>query len=692
MLKIHKMPKLLVCILLLLMSIACNDSSQVNKKLLEKSKYLYIVEDEKGLLGLMNEKGEIVLNKQKRKIEKLDIKGHYFSIDGNRLFSIKDGFVTIKLDSISLEATYDYFNAPLFIAQNDKKWMLINEKGVVLNSFNVDEKLIPSRLTNHYLVKNGENLKVFSLSTHKLVLTLNSQDQVSEHSKYKNLLLVEKSGKVEIFNSNNPVKSYLVGSSLFSPTSSYFNTYWKSGADSLPVIIAGESELKDLETASLKNNLKVLQNQNIFAFVDTNLKLVSDRKYSYLDLTKYNPYLKVFSDEKGKKFINLEIDKVKKAMPVFLTRQTNWAFATLNNNSYIPLFKGNALPELRTEDVFMIFGPNYLMPIIDSKEGISELRDSSGKIIIPSAKQKFISISLHNQEKNAENLVGLLKKDALFIVDIRNSKTSFVCNGLEDESLELQLLDDNILKINNEALFNLDLNKFILGFDTPNSFAKIVDIGLLYKDVLYYKRSGFILQNEKIIKETVVEFINYEGKAIFGADFKFYDNRKAINRDFEKDMLIALVPISPKKSLGQTYYFDLKGKQIWPKNELKSSYIDFINNKAELIERLSKINAETNMILLEKFNANPCKALKEFLNPIIYNKSNPKGRITLLLVYDNDLEEITIDFDDIDGLENNVELKKKLGAEQFIITADIDFISSEGRDNGAQKMRILHIK
>jgi hypothetical protein len=214
----------------------------------------------------------------------------------------------------------------------------------------------------------------------------------------------------------------------------------------------------------------------------------------------------------------------------------------------------------------------------------------------------------------------------------------------------------------------------------------------LYKDVLYYKRSGFILQNEKIIKETVVEFINYEGKAIFGADFKFYDNRKAINRDFEKDMLIALVPISPKKSLGQTYYFDLKGKQIWPKNELKSSYIDFINNKAELIERLSKINAETNMILLEKFNANPCKALKEFLNPIIYNKSNPKGRITLLLVYDNDLEEITIDFDDIDGLENNVELKKKLGAEQFIITADIDFISSEGRDNGAQKMRILHIK
>jgi hypothetical protein len=98
------------------------------------------------------------------------------------------------------------------------------------------------------------------------------------------------------------------------------------------------------------------------------------------------------------------------------------------------------------------------------------------------------------------------------------------------------------------------------------------------------------------------------------------------------------------------------------------------------------------MILLEKFNANPCKALKEFLNPIIYNKSNPKGRITLLLVYENDLEEITIDFDDIDGLENNVELKKKLGAEQFIITADIDFISSEGRDNGAQKMRILHIK
>jgi hypothetical protein len=63
-----------------------------------------------------------------------------------------------------------------------------------------------------------------------------------------------------------------------------------------------------------------------------------------------------------------------------------------------------------------------------------------------------------------------------------------------------------------------------------------------------------------------------------------------------------------------------------------------------------------------------------------------------LLVYENDLEEITIDFDDIDELENNVELKKKLGAEQFIITADIDFISSEDRDNGAQKMQILQIK
>jgi hypothetical protein len=125
---------------------SCNGKLDYNKRLLEKSKSLYIVNDSDGRYGLMNESGEIVLELAKRSIEKLDKKGHFFAIDETILFSIKNGIIPLKMDAVQLESAVNFINANVFIGRKEKNWLLIGDKGQIINSFDQDEKLVPNLL------------------------------------------------------------------------------------------------------------------------------------------------------------------------------------------------------------------------------------------------------------------------------------------------------------------------------------------------------------------------------------------------------------------------------------------------------------------------------------------------------------------------------------------------------------------
>jgi hypothetical protein len=686
--------------LLLLIFSACTDKTNYDKNKLGQSRYLYIISEAKDRAGLMNEKGEIVMGIQKREIKKLDAKGHFFAIDNKILFSIRDGIIPLKIDSFTLESTAVFSEKPIFIAKKEKSWMLIGDKGQIINTFNAEEKLIYDALKNYYHIKNDTQSRIFDASTHKLVLTVKSVIGIKEHPKNKNLLQIIKSGEIEIFNADNPQHSYIKEKKETDFILSYlFNSYWNAAADSLPVILASEEEMKDLDNA-FETDFKKFSNKKVFGYINQELKPVSETRYSYKQLSEYNPYFNAIQDEKSSKYILWQHGKEQKDLPtfyqVYFSSYPVWIYGITESKTYLPFYKGKVLSAVKSE-TFLHFGPNYFISCLDDKEGLRELRDSSAKILIAAAKQKFLTIDSKNKKDHC--LVGILRLDSFFVFDIKTKEKKFICKGI-DELDRLLLLDDEILCIDNRAVFNLKLSKFILPLAEKNSFIKIYgNIGVLQKGILFVEKEGLQFSSgSKIGLRTWINFIDYDGKQIFPGDFNrnyFYSSNSINNQNYETDMLLALNPtIDDNISNNQIYYFDLKGNQIWPKKPMKASKTDFIKNLEDLNRRLKQTEFEKLSITSEKFNENPIQELKELVYTYIYRKSNPKGNIDILIVQESKVNFINLDFEEIENLETVIDLEKKLKklkTGDLIITANINFFREE--DNSPdQKMRILHIK
>jgi hypothetical protein len=140
------------------------------------------------------------------------------------------------------------------------------------------------------------------------------------------------------------------------------------------------------------------------------------------------------------------------------------------------------------------------------------------------------------------------------------------------------------------------------------------------------------------------------------------------------------------------YYFDFKGKQIWPKTPLKLLRTDFINNKADLLKRINKSNLDSVALALDKFSQNPTKELKEFIYPFIYRKSNPKGSIDLFIIKENDIHKINLRLEEIENLElgsNQRAVLKNIKSGDIILASNLDYNADK---KPVQQMRVLHIK
>jgi hypothetical protein len=679
---------------------SCNGKLDYNKRLLEKSKSLYIVNDSDGRYGLMNESGEIVLELAKRSIEKLDKKGHFFAIDETILFSIKNGIIPLKMDAVQLESAVNFINANVFIGRKEKNWLLIGDKGQIINSFDQDEKLVPNLLKNFYHIKNGNQSKIFDALTHKQIISAKSVTGLREHPKNKKLLLIDSLGKLLVFNTERPDKSYSAGlvNSAFTGAA-FFDSYWNAGVDSIPVIIASEKEIIAFENAVLSLDAKKLDQFKVFGFVDLNLNPLSNIRYNLNQISPYNSYVRsVYNEKSGKYSLLHKQTGLKEAQEYFIisfTSHPEWVYCAANATSFVPYFKGTALQELKS-DLPLTFGPDYLISCSNFKQGRYELRDSSAQIIVPAAAQKFIPVKSFKDNKTTEaGLVGIQRNDSLFVLQLKTLKNHFI--GMVSDPVDyISLLDVDLININDWAVYNLKLQKLILPFDDKdgfrNDYGKINRVGngliSFERKVLFFNEQGALSY------ESLTNIIKYDGSEIISADFDAYNFYRSNSIENENDMLLALMPKvqAVNNSNKILYYFDFKGKQIWPKTPLKLLRTDFINNKADLLKRINKSNLDSVALALDKFSQNPTKELKEFIYPFVYRKSNPKGSIDLFIIKENDIRKINLRLEEIENLElgsNQRAVLKNIKSGDIILASNLDYNADK---KPVQQLRVLYIK
>ncbi len=679
---------------------SCNGKLDYYKGLLKKSKFLYIVNDADGRYGLMNESGEIVLELAKRSIEKLDKKGHFFAIDKTILFSLENGIIPLKMDSVQLESAVNFINANVFIGRKEKNWLLIGDKGQILNSFDQNEKLVPNLLKNFYHIRNVNQSKIFDALTHKQIFSAKLVSGLKEHPKNKKLLLIDCFGKLLVFNTERPDKSCSVNSHFSSPArAAFFDFYWNAGVDSIPVIMAPEKEIIAFENAVLSLEAKKLDQYKVFGFVDLNLNPLSNIRYNLNQLSPYNSYVRSVYNEKSGKYSLLHKESgLKEALEYFIisfTSYPEWVYCVANATSFVPYFKGTALQELKS-DIPLTFGPDYLISCSNYKQGRYELRDSSAQIIVPAAAQKFIPIkSFKDNETTEAGLVGIQRNDSLFVLQLKTLKNHFI--GMVSDPVDyITLLDVDLININDWAVYNLKLQKLILPFNSKNSFSNNYEkISRVGNGLISFEIKVLIFNEKGALNyESLINIIKHDGSEIISADFDSYNFYRSNSIENGNDMLLALMPKGQAVNNSNKIlcYYDFKGKQIWPKTPLKQLRTDFITNKADLLKRINKSNLDSVALTLDKFSQNPTKELKEFIYPFVYRKSNPKGSIDLFIIKENDIRKINLRLEEIENLElgtNQKETLKNIKSGDIILAANLDYFAEK---KTVQQMRVLYIK
>jgi hypothetical protein len=225
-----------------------------------------------------------------------------------------------------------------------------------------------------------------------------------------------------------------------------------------------------------------------------------------------------------------------------------------------------------------------------------------------------------------------------------------------------------------------------------NDYGKINRVGngliSFERKVLFFNEQGALSY------ESLTNIIKYDGSEIISADFDAYNFYRSNSIENENDMLLALMPKGQavNNSNKILYYFDFKGKQIWPKTPLKLVRTDFIKNKADLLKRINKSNIDSVALSLDKFSQNPTKELKEFIYPFVYSKSNPKGSIDLFIIKENDIHKINFRLEEIENLElgsNQRAVLKNIKSGDIILASNLDYNADK---KPVQQLRVLYIK